>query len=515
MNASDAPPLVIATSTLLVEYSVDGMKRRIAWRGGEASVIVEESEAPSGIELADVALGPMRVNTGETHRARIVDPELGPCEELLISGSATGGDATIEKVCQVRIPEAFPHVVITRTRFKNAGSAAVRIRRVESERVRLNRRLADPTAQSFEFASYHGAPRFWGTEYNLVRLQPGFFQRNLFGQHRMDDPDGSGGGMPLVDLWCKTMGVALAHIEKSPQWLSMPVRVLDDGTVSASIVEEPSVTLGQVEVLEPGQQYEAATTALIFHRGDYHDPLRTFAELLRRRGVAIPQTSPDWAYEPYWKTWGFGADFRVSEVLALLEQLRSFEIGICNLDDGWFDFAGDWNPDTSPHKFPEGDTSMESFVERLHREGMRSSLWWYPLGVHPDSQLARQHPEMLVTDETGQPALDPNKLHQLCPAYPPARQHIIRTLRRILADWGFDGVYLDWCGLSAVPACHNPHHRHERPLDAFEAVPEVFADIHREAHQIHRDPLIEVCICSYPHSPTTCPTMGSPMPPTP
>ena len=272
-----------------------------------------------------------------------------------------------------------------------------------------------------------------------------------------------------------------------------------------AITESPLAKFGQQEWLKPGESYRTVMSAVIFHHLDYYDPLRIYGQLLRHRGIAIPETSPPSAYEPYWKSWGWRLDFTVEKILALLPELKSFGIRIANLDDGWYDYMGDWEINRSPGKFPRGGPDMVEFVRKVHQQGFKTNLWWYPLGVAPESKLAKEHPELLVQDENGNYPLDISDLHQLCPAYEPALRHINDVLTRAVKDWDFDGVYTDFQGLSAVPACFNKAHQHRSPLDSFQAVPKLFEMIARTLHELKRDPYNEVCICSLPHSPYNMP----------
>lgn len=141
----------------------------------------------------------------------------------------------------------------------------------------------------------------------------------------------------------------------------------------------------------------------------------------------------------------------------------------------------------------------------MHAAGFKTAPWWYPLGVSPDSRLAKEHPELLVQDENGNYPVDDRKLYKLCPAYEPARQQIAAVLKRFIVDWGFDGVYVDGIGLTVVAPCFNPAHHHRSPLDSFQAMPGVFKLIHDDLYSLKPDPYLEVCICAMPHSPYNMP----------
>src|SRR5690606_19972771 len=150
--------------------------------------------------------------------------------------------------------------------------------------------------------------------------------------------------------------------------------------------------------LAPNESYTTVMSTIIFHKLDYYDALHTYGELLRKRGVAIPRTSPKAAYEPYWKSWGFELDFTLDEIYGILPELKEMGIQVANLDDGWFDFYGDWNVNRAIGKFPGGAGDMVSFVEKIHQKGFKTNLWWYPLGVSPESQLVKNHSDLLVMD---------------------------------------------------------------------------------------------------------------------
>ena len=47
-------------------------------------------------------------------------------------------------------------------------------------------------------------------------------------------------------------------------------------------------------------------------------------------------------------------------------------------------------------------------------------------------------------------------------------------VRKILVDWGFDGLKLDGQDMNGVPACYNPAHHHEQPEESVEALPDFF-----------------------------------------
>lgn len=502
-----AQPVEFRTGRISVQY--DGwLHQRIRWLADQGHGIVgfdpaaQQTIEVNGWECDSFTAEPDGVST-----KRIEEPEFGPAVEGVLRGVFRDDQKQIqiERRIRVLLPDKFPDVVILQESYRNLSDKPAHLGRIYSQRILLDRKLAEPEQPSGLLASFQGGAYRWGEDYALIWLGPGFRQLNFQGIGDRKDPEGEGGGMPFVDVWAPSMGVALVHLEKMPQWVSLPVEVRQDGKVEVSILEKPLRKFNQQEWLMPDETYRTVITAIIFHQGDFYDALNNYGRLLRARGIAIPDTSPLSAYRPYWKSWGFEADFTVDKILAVIPELKSMGIDTANLDDGWFDAYGDWQPNRAPGKFPGGDRDMKGFVRRVHAEGFKTAPWWYPLGAGADSRLAKNHPELLVQDENGNYPVDDRKVYQLCPAYEPARREIADTLKRFIKEWDFDGVYVDGIGLTAVPPCFNRAHGHRSPLDSFQSLPQVFKLIHDELYSLKPDPYLEVCICAMPHSPYNMP----------
>ena len=63
------------------------------------------------------------------------------------------------------------------------------------------------------------------------------------------------------------------------------------------------------------------------------------------------------------------------------------------IDAGWC-LWGDWLID-NPKRFPDG---LKSTVKKIHNLGLKAGVWVGPLMVHPNSKIAKQHPEWLVKE---------------------------------------------------------------------------------------------------------------------
>jgi len=474
--------------------------------GFDSTSIIETSRAvQTGIVIDNKVITDFRILPQKTSQQMVTTNEFGPALKGVVIGNFQEEEISIERRTEILLPENFPDVVILSAEYKNTGNTPIHVNRVYSQRLLLNRQLAEPMEDSFDLASFQGGVYDWGVDYALIWLKPGFSQSNFQGIHKLPNYS-NGGGIPFIDVWGKTMGVAIAHLGKQPEWLSLPVTVRQDGRVEMAITEEPKEEFRQKEWLKPGESYKTVMTAVIFHHLDYYDGLRTYANLLRCRGIAIKETSPKSAYEPYWKSWGFKLNFTTDQILNQLPELSSMGIKTANLDGGWFDWEGDWNPLRTPGKFPNGEKDMIDFVDKVHKAGFRTAIWWYPNAVNPKSRLAQENPGLLIQAKDGTyPNDEENGNYQLCPAYEPALEYIERLVERFVNKWGFDGVYCDKMGLSASVPCYNKAHNHMSPLESFQAMPELFRVIEKSLKKYHNDPFYEVCICAAPHSPYNMP----------
>lgn len=495
----------VRTDFIEIGYN-EKMHRSMQWLSQKEGMLVasnplfQESVSMGGVLIRDftIAKEGLRSNT-------VNDPEFGRSKKAVIEGVYQQNGLNISRRTTILLPNAFPNTAIFQTTYTNLGKKSVKIDSVYIQRLALKPTHQNISNTPYPLVSFQGGVPAWGEDYAVIPLELNFERKNFQGIHEANPGEFIGGGIPLVDVWGKQMGIAVCHLSKRPEWVSLPVRVDANGTVDMGITEVPEERLGMLGQLEHGESYTGAMNAVIFHQLDYFDALGTYSNLLRSRGVAIPEQSPEGAHDPYWKSWGFGLDFTLEGIYGILPELKEIGVQVANLDDGWFDYYGDWHTNRSDGKFPNGEADMLRFVERLHKEGFKTNLWWYPLGVSPESNLAKDHADYLVMDVEGNYIKDSRELYQLCPAFQPALDHIQNLVVRFIDEWGYDGLYSDTRGLSSVPPCFNPAHDHKRPLDSFEEIPKMYQVINTTLKNLNKDALHEVCICAAPHSPYNMP----------
>ncbi len=462
------------------------------------------------LQLEGLAVTAFRADWERTEVCQ-VGSSLGPGNRVVLHGAAEQYGHPLYPGLKIGVKlelefyERFHSAFVGAAEFTNLGARTYRIDRLAGSHYRLDRRLLEPEAAPWAFASYHGAAWRWGTDYEVVWLDSRFSRQNFMGLGELTGAGGEGGGTPLVDLWSPQVGLAVASAEPRPEWISLPVSAGRDGLVELCVEEIPEARLGQKTTLGPGESLRTIRSLTVLHRLDFHDALRTYADILRSQGVAIPLTSPAACHEPYWKSWGFGLDFTQEQIFGAIPELKEFGIRTALLDDGWFVHYGDWDPHPAPGKFPGGEKDLHEFTRRMQAEGFKIGLWWYPQGVSPDSRLAAEHPDWLIRREDGSFPTCQRGLYYLCADCPEAVEYLRGLTTKIMGDWGFDSLYLDTTGLSAAPPCFNPAHAHSSPLDSYRNQYKLFRAIYETARELKNGCMIEMCICGIPHDPFKMP----------
>ena len=155
-----------------------------------------------------------------------------------------------------------------------------------------------------------------------------------------------------------------------------------------------------------------------------------------------------------------------------VDDLRGLPFDVVQVDDGWQRQVGDWHPND---KFPSG---MRALAGRIADAGMTPGLWLAPFVALPGSRLAQQHPELLLRDAAGEPVVAGHNwgtgYHALDLSRPAARDHLGELIHRVVHEWGFRYLKLDFINAGAVPGeRQNGAEREQTYRDALALIREV------------------------------------------
>ncbi len=404
---------------------------------------------------------------------------LGKGKQLHIVGLFSNDSMKITKQIIIKIYDNFPDLAVFRVSYQNKGHHPLNIQSWTNHQYQiLPETTTAPPYWSFQAASYPERPDW------VLPVTHGFAQENYQGMNASD----YGGGIPVVDLWRKDVGLAVGHLALKPKRVSLPVHF--DSTAHGATL---AITQNKAQRLKAGETLNLLPTFVMVHQGDFFQPLRQFSLLMQKRGIKF-KPFPHTAYQPIWCGWGYERGFTPQQILQTLPKVKELGIDWVVIDDGWQTAEGDWF--LNPQKFPNGDRDMRALVDQIHAMGLKAKLWQVPLAADPGTQLLNNHSDFLLLNADGSTQLITWwDSYYLCPAYAPTRQYFKELIKKIVVDWDFDGFKLDGQHQNAVPPCYNPAHHHKRPEESVEALPNFFEMIYETVTALKPDAVVEICPC--------------------
>ncbi|AQR75058.1 glycoside hydrolase family 36 protein [Sphingomonas sp. LM7] len=471
--AASTPRSTLEDKQIRIEFD-DGCNSRVTLLGGTAPRPLSAFSPSETLHLADGTTIARFICT-DTATTAIAGPH-GRGRELRLTGIAAEG---VEKIVSVRLHDRHPGFALVKVRYRNTGTQPLKIGGWSSSA----HIVAADADGAWTFAgSSHSDRRDW-----IQPVKPGFDQRNFMGMNATD----YGGGTPCADVWTRTGGLAVGHVETVPLQLALPVTAVPGGTRVA-------IEGSDARVLAPGDMLETPETFLAAHRGDCFQPLSAYGRVMAERGLA-PAPANDECFETNWCAWGYERGFTPDQVVGTLPKVRELGFRWAVIDDGWQTSEGDWYLD--PAKFPGGDADMKAMVQRIRAAGLKPKLWIAPLAVDPGTDLLRYDTDMLLLDADGQ-AQDVTWWNSfyLCPAYPKTVEKSVALVRKIFGEWGFAGLKIDGHHLNGVAPCHNKAHNHARPEESIEKLQEYWKALFDAATAIDPDAVIELCPCGTSYS---------------
>jgi alpha-galactosidase len=461
----------IQGANLRIEFD-HNLGSRVVARFGNKETTMGPFTASESVTSADKTWTEFPL-TSQKHES--VSDAYGNGERLTV----TGKSETLTKAVSVTMYDEFPAMAFFDVQYTNTGTTNLAIQSWSNNAYTLSSlpNSGDPAFWSYQSGSYEKRPNW------IVPLKANFQQENFLGMNASD----YGGGTPVVDVWRKDVGVAVGHVDSRPRLVSLPVSMPDADHASMAVVYRHKTSL------EPGESFHTFRTFVAVHQGDYFRTLTDYRRFMIKQGLKMA-SAPDDAFGAIWCAWGYGRTVQPHQVYDTLPTVKRLGFRWVTLDDGWQNNVGDWVLD--PKKFPNGDADIKALVDRIHQEGFRAQLWWSPLSAVPDSELLKNHPDYLLLNQDGsKQAVSWWNSYYLCPADHRVVEYHKALVRRILVDWGFDGLKLDGQDMNAAPACYNPAHHHVRPEESVEAMPDFFREIYDAAQAAKPGALVEFCPC--------------------
>ncbi|MGB5850151.1 MAG: hypothetical protein WBH40_16810, partial [Ignavibacteriaceae bacterium] len=200
-----------------------------------------------------------------------ISNEFGEGKQLRLFGKAKivvdKSEIEIEKILTIELYNNIPNAAITYVDYINLSDKPLKIDKVVGAFYTLDRKLTNPSKKSYDFSLFQGRGVDWGIDYCNIKLDSVYSATNFMGitnAHR----DPQGGGIPVLDLWGKEMGMAIAHISNKPEFVNLPIQTLPDGRVQYSIEESFSKQYEKIH-LAGGETYSTIKNIIVVHSLDY------------------------------------------------------------------------------------------------------------------------------------------------------------------------------------------------------------------------------------------------------
>ena len=237
----------ISSSSIRIEFDNSLHSRVVAFLGGKERVIGEFTPSEfirvSGRDITDF--------TRQKQLQQGVRDRFG----LGVRDIVTGTAPAVKKTVTVTRYDAFPRVAFVDVEYTNTGSTDLAVSGWTNQHYSISAAAsaAQPAFWSYQSGSYESRPDW------VLPLKPGFKQENFLG---MNAPD-YGGGTPVVDVWCRDVGIAVGHVEMAPKLVSLPVAT--QGPERATV----AVEFKQDRVLKPGATLKTFSTFAAVHPVSY------------------------------------------------------------------------------------------------------------------------------------------------------------------------------------------------------------------------------------------------------
>ena len=208
-----------------------------------------------------------------------------------------------------------------------------------------------------------------------------------------------------------------------------------------------------------------------------------------------PAYVPEAAFDPLYSSWyAYLQDVHDKPLEEEARLAVSLGMKTMILDDGWqkeksisfYSAVGDWMPVKS--RFPD----MKAHVDAVHKAGLKYMLWLSVPYIGDESDAWKRFEKKLLKLPGN--SKGPGRVGILDPRFPDVREYLLQTYERVIRDWGFDGVKLDF--IDCFVFGEKDHAEEDgyagRDIKSLPvAVDVLMKDVNRRLRKINPDVLIE------------------------
>lgn len=207
---------------------------------------------------------------------------------------------------------------------------------------------------------------------------------------------------------------------------------------------------GDRTILIPGNSFSTDWAIMFPFYFDQPDPLAFYYEAVsRENNIQISNKIP-----AGWCSWyQFYQNINADKILRNLKTINELKaempLSLIQIDDGFQKEIGDWY--TFRKGFPQG---VKPLAEKISSSGHTPGLWLAPFILHPNSDFAIDHPEMILRKNSGRPVnagFGWNVFTQaLDLTVPGAIEAVKEMIETAVHQWGFPYLKLDFLYAGAL-----------------------------------------------------------------
>ena len=225
------------------------------------------------------------------------------------------------------------------------------------------------------------------------------------------------------------------------------------GSVEAYISGKTKIRLwanGDRTILFPGQNFPTDWAIMFPFYFDQPDPLAIYYEAVSRENqVQITNKIP-----VGWCSWyHFYQNINEDKILRNLNTINKLKaempLSLIQIDDGYQKEVGDWY--SFRKGFPHG---VAPIAEKISSSGHIPGLWMAPFILHPNSDFAIDHPEMILRKKSGRPVNAGfvwNVFTQAIDLTVPGAIDVVKEMiETAVHKWGFPYLKLDFLYAGAL-----------------------------------------------------------------
>jgi alpha-galactosidase len=219
------------------------------------------------------------------------------------------------------------------------------------------------------------------------------------------------------------------------------------GSVEANLNQPTKIRLwvnGDRTQLVPGKNLSTDWAVMFPFYFDQPDPLSIFYEAVSRENNILPSGNIPVGWCSWYHFYQNINEEKILRNLKTIDELKSdMPLSLVQIDDGYQKEIGDWF--TFRKGFPNG---VAPLAEKIKQSGYTPGLWMAPFILHPDSDFAIDHPEMILRKKGGRPinaGFVWNVFTQaLDLTVPGAMDYVKEMIETAVKKWGFPYLKLDF-----------------------------------------------------------------------